>query len=49
MYDVLCWRNDEICSNKVHFCAVSTMPVEVELDELEADDILQSDRVVDET
>lgn len=44
MYDALCWRNDEIRSNKVHFCVVSTMPV-VELDEL--DDTLQPDRVID--
>ena len=45
MYDALCRRNDEIHSNKVHFCAVTTMPV-VELDE---DDTLQSDRVDDVT
>ena len=43
-YDALCWRTDEIRSNKVHFCAVSTMPVVVELD-----DTLQSDRVDDAT
>jgi hypothetical protein len=46
MYDALCWRNDEIRSNMVHLCAVSTMPV-VELGEW--DDTLQSERVNDAT